>query len=130
MEATAFLTPIPSDESLPQGGNEVDLGVKSRHARQPKKAAFLNVPSSSPVPKAHPPNQASRIKSFKRNVLHKMEYALDRIDDGELNPYKLGMLKGIEWSAGAWREMVMETIEHCWLNSTLIAKSDLNFILQ
>ncbi|GMF23411.1 unnamed protein product [Phytophthora fragariaefolia] len=85
-----------------------------------------------------PPNTTSKLQPLvqgiiyclKRNVLQKkMEYALERIDDGELNPYNVGMLKDIEWCAEAWREMPMETIQHCWLHSTLIAKSDLNFIL-
>ncbi|KAE8968620.1 hypothetical protein PR002_g27699 [Phytophthora rubi] len=57
-----------------------------------------------------PPNTTSKIQPLgqgfiycvKREVLRKkMEHALDRIEDGEENLYKVGMLKGIEWCAEA-----------------------------
>ncbi|KAE9285650.1 hypothetical protein PF008_g26863 [Phytophthora fragariae] len=85
-----------------------------------------------------PPNTTSKrqpldqgiIYCVKREVLRKkMEHALDRIEEGEENPNKVGMLKGIEWCAEAWQQLSVETIQHCWLHSTLISKTDMNFVL-
>ncbi|KAJ8525445.1 hypothetical protein ON010_g15670 [Phytophthora cinnamomi] len=70
------------------------------------------------------------IYCLKRAVLRtKMNHALEKIDEGVENPYKVGMLQGIKWCAAAWEELSGATIEHCWLHSTLIKKSDIGFIL-
>lgn len=43
------------------------------------------------------------IYCIKLQVLRmQMEHALERIDDGEANPYNVGMLKRIEWCTKAW----------------------------
>ena len=85
-----------------------------------------------------PPNTTSKllpldqgiIYCIKRQVLRKkMEQALDLMEEGVSNPYKVGMLKGIQWCAEAWQELRPETIQHCWFHSTLISKTDINFIL-
>ncbi|GMF60832.1 unnamed protein product [Phytophthora fragariaefolia] len=85
-----------------------------------------------------PPNTTSKLQPLdqviiycvKRHVLRKkIECAIERIDDGEPNPYKVGMLQGIEWCAEAWQELSAQTIQHCWLHSTFIAKTDMSFIL-
>jgi len=85
-----------------------------------------------------PPNTTSKLQPLdqgiiyclKRDVLRrKMEFALDALDDGIENPYKVGPLKAIEWCTEAWSELSSKTIENCWLHSTLIAKTDMNFIM-
>ncbi|POM64511.1 Tigger transposable element derived 4 [Phytophthora palmivora] len=62
-----------------------------------------------------PPNTTSKLQPLdqgiiccvKRSVLNKkMIRALEVIDDGtDDNPYKVGMQKGVEWCAEAWREL-------------------------
>ena len=86
-----------------------------------------------------PPNTTSELQPLdqgiiycvKRSVLNrKMDFALDLIDNGsDDNPYKVGMQRGVQWNADAWRELSSKTIEHCWLHSGLLSRSDLSFIL-
>ncbi|KAE9267028.1 hypothetical protein PR003_g31922 [Phytophthora rubi] len=85
-----------------------------------------------------PPNTTAKLQPLDQGIIYclkreelrkKMEFALEIVDEGDPNPYKVGILKGIEWCAEAWRGLPPETIQHCWLHSTLIAKSDMNFIL-
>jgi len=60
-----------------------------------------------------------------------MEFALDALDDGIENPYKVGPLKAIEWCTEASSELSSKTIENCWLHSTLEmfrTQSSLHFI--
>ncbi|KAG3128839.1 hypothetical protein PI126_g21211 [Phytophthora idaei] len=58
-----------------------------------------------------------------------MKYVLEAVDDGVESAYKVGPLKAIHWCAEAWRDLPTKTIENCWLHSTLIAKTDMNFLL-
>ncbi|KAG3102779.1 hypothetical protein PI125_g14043 [Phytophthora idaei] len=68
--------------------------------------------------KLHPLDQGI-IYCLKRDVLtRKMLHALDEIDAGNNKPYKVGMLKGIEWCAEAWQDL-----------PGLISKADLSFVL-
>ncbi|KAG2778037.1 hypothetical protein PC129_g20863 [Phytophthora cactorum] len=70
------------------------------------------------------------IYCLKRDVLtRKMLHTLDEMDAGNNKPYKVGMLKGIEWCAEAWQDLPAQAIEHCWLHSGLTSKADLSFVL-
>jgi hypothetical protein len=85
-----------------------------------------------------PPNTTAKLQPLDQGVIYclkrdvfrkKMEYAMEAVDTGIENPYKVGALKDIEWCSEAWQELSAKTIKNCWLHSTLIAKTDINFIL-
>ncbi|OWZ10252.1 Tigger transposable element derived 4 [Phytophthora megakarya] len=68
-----------------------------------------------------PPNTTSKLQPLdqgfiywvKRTVLSKkMDIALYEIENGNENPYKVGMLRGIQWCAEAWQDLSQQTIEH------------------
>ncbi|KAE9042833.1 hypothetical protein PR003_g8463 [Phytophthora rubi] len=83
-----------------------------------------------------PANTTSKLQPLDQGIIYcinrdvlrkKMEFAVDAVDEGVGNPCKVGALKAIEWCE--WRQLPAKSIENCWLHSTLVAKTDMNFIL-
>lgn len=121
------------DASMREQGRQILLLVDNASSHSDEDVTLTNIRLEK-----LPPNTTSKLQPLDQGIIHcvkrhvltrKMQHALDEMDTGNDKPYKVGMFKGIEWSIEAWQSLPAETIQHCWLHSGLISKSDMMFVL-
>jgi hypothetical protein len=80
-----------------------------------------------------PANTTSKIQPMDQGIIYcvkrailkaKMNYALDNIGSGEINPYKVPILQAIEWCEDAWKGVTSKTIANCWRHSGLLDREN------
>jgi uncharacterized protein CbrC (UPF0167 family) len=68
------------------------------------------------------PMDAGIIASFKRHYHRKqLAYALDAVDAGAVNPYKISQLQAMRWSIQAWTNLDQSVLVNCWKHTGLLS---------
>jgi len=66
---------------------------------------------------------AGIIAAFKRHYRKsQLQHAIDMIDVGESNSYKIDQFKAMQWSRMIWRNMNSSVLANCWRYTILLTK--------